>query len=286
MHWKNNLLAHQRALFHEKLTPLYSEEERDSLFFWCVEEYLGLSRLAVSQHPEKRLSESEILKFHFALKQLATGKPIQYVFGKTEFYGFPFLVNEHVLIPRPETEELVLWVLEEIQDTHTELLDIGTGSGCIPIALKKKNPKWKVSACDVSPQAISVAKENAKHNGVEVYIFLCDILQKDALPSALKPKVIISNPPYITEKEKNTIHRNVLDYEPQKALFPPGDDPLIFYKKIVEIAMKLSSCKALFFEINQYLKPKLEAWLKDQNFFKIQFKKDISGNWRMVYLVK
>jgi release factor glutamine methyltransferase len=234
--------------------------------------------------PEYELSKADEEIMAFALKRLQGHEPIQYITGNTEFFGLNFKVNSNVLIPRPETEELVEWMLQDLQGKSLKILDIGTGSGCIAIALAKNLPHAKITAIDISPEALKTAKANALENGVEVAFFDLDILTADELPG--KFDIIVSNPPYVRELEQEHMQRNVLEYEPETALYVKDEDPLIFYKKITALAAEnLPSEGKLYFEINQYLGRETEALLKEKN-FQTTLKKDIFGAERMLKGVK
>ena len=211
--------------------------------------------------------------------------PIQYLLGKTNFYGLDFEVNENVLIPRPETEELVEWIINEnlkyIKVKKLKILDIGTGSGSIAVSLAKNIPNARVFALDVSKKALETAKRNAKNNNVDVTFIHQNILEIEDLKNDFD--VIVSNPPYVRNLEKQEIKKNVLDYEPHLALFVEDDDALIFYRKIAEIAQRnLIENGQLFFEINQYLGNEMKDLLQNMNFRNIELKKDIYGNDRMM----
>ena len=218
-----------------------------------------------------------------AITELQTAKPIQYILGETEFFSNRFFVDENVLIPRPETEELVDWVLQTYPDKTYPLhiLDIGTGSGCIAVSLAKALPEAQVTAIDISPKAIAVAQRNAKRNGTKIEFLQCDILQTKTLPQ--KYDVIISNPPYVRELEKSEMHNNVLSYEPHLALFVPNEHPLLFYEQIATLAQQYLTPKGtLFFEINQYLATEMQEMLTKKNFTQITIRQDLSGNDRML----
>jgi release factor glutamine methyltransferase len=234
--------------------------------------------------PEKELSSIEIEKFESAIHRLSLHEPIQYIIGETEFLGLKFKVDEHVLIPRPETEELVQWLLDDIRESknpsNLKILDIGTGSGCIAISLAKNLPNAEIFALDISEKALKTAKENAGLNKVKVNFIQADILNLEAL--AGKFDIIVSNPPYVREMEKTEMHRNVLENEPDLALYVKDTDPLIFYKKITKLAEEsLIKEGNLYFEINQYLANETEEILKNFG-FKTGLKKDIFGNYRML----
>jgi release factor glutamine methyltransferase len=208
--------------------------------------------------------------------------PIQYILGETEFYGLPFYVNESVLIPRPETEELVDWIQKEnYKSAELNILDIGTGSGCIAIALRHEFPSSTVDAFDVSEKALETAKQNATHNKLEVNFKAVDILNAPAFNK--KWDIIVSNPPYITENEKDTILSNVLDHEPHLALFVPDNDPLLFYREIAFFAQQyLTPAGKLYFEINRNAGNHTLELLTGMGYRDVELRKDISGNDRMV----
>ncbi len=187
-------------------------------------------------NPENKISAEDSENFQKALLRLKDHEPIQYILGETEFYGLPFKVNNHTLIPRPETEELVSWILDnsEFKFQDSELLDIGTGSGCIAISLAKNLSNSKISALDVSEEALKIAKQNATLNKVGVEFFQTDILKIKTLPKQYN--VIVSNPPYVRELEKKQMQQNVLKYEPDSALYVKDEDPLLFYRTISQLA--------------------------------------------------
>lgn len=274
-----------RTHFIQALSSIYEEGEAESFFYLILEAKHQLKRIDLALQPDLTFTEVELVVWNSFLEDLKKEIPIQYLLGKTNFYGLDFKVNENVLIPRPETEELVEWILEDCGKTDTtsefSILDIGTGSGCIPISLKKHLPHAKVLAIDVSEKALEVAKGNAKLNGVEVLFILQNILKTTDLLESYD--VIVSNPPYVRNLEKQEIKNNVLEYEPHLALFVADDDALIFYKKIGELALKsLRPSGKLFFEINQYLGKETVDLLKDLGFQNVELRKDIYGNDRMI----
>ena len=278
----NMKLRNYREFFIEKLTPLYDTMEAESFFAIALEELKGWKRSDLALNPDAELSGAEIEKWNAVLSQLETQKPIQYIFGKAHFYGLEFEVNENTLIPRPETEELVEWIIEENKvKGQINVLDIGTGSGCIAISLAKNLTDASVSAIDVSEGALAVAGSNAQHNNVAVNFIQTDILAAETLPQIYD--VIVSNPPYVRNLEKEEIKENVLQYEPHLALFVEDNDPLLFYRKIALLARShLSPNGRLYFEINQYLGPETVQMLEDFGFKNVVLKKDIYGNDRMV----
>ena len=239
--------------------------------------------------PDLRLSESEMLTFHFAVKDLLKNKPIQYIIGETEFCDLKFKVNENVLIPRPETSELVYKIVER-QKTKDKrqlsILDIGTGSGCIAISLAKNIPGSKVHALDISEKALEVAKENAINNNVDVTFINDDIL---SLKNNIETKfdIIVSNPPYVRELEKAEMRDNVLNWEPHNALFVSDNDPLIFYRNILEFAQThLNENGEIWFEINEYLGKEMTVLCKEYGFSDIEIFKDFRGKERVVKVNK
>ncbi|SEB43593.1 release factor glutamine methyltransferase [Tenacibaculum sp. MAR_2009_124] len=271
-----------KSLFSEELSSIYPKTEIDTFFYITVEEYLNFKRIDTVLQPhyafEKDIEKDIIQVLH----RLKREEPIQYIIGKTEFYGLTFNVNNNTLIPRPETEELVQWIIEEAHnfDKEIKILDIGTGSGCIPISLKVHLPNAKVSTIDVSPNAIDVAKQNAFINEVKVDFMNMDILESKGLPDTYD--IIVSNPPYVRELEKEEIKNNVLLNEPHLALFVENDAPLIFYDKISKLASKhLNKEGILFFEINQYLGKETSQLIKNNGFESVELRKDLFGNYRM-----
>ncbi|MFV8270332.1 peptide chain release factor N(5)-glutamine methyltransferase [Flavobacterium sp. GT2N3] len=274
-----------RTLFIHELTSIYDAGEAESFFYLILEEKHKVKRIDLALHPDLVFSEEEIIIWNSILEQLKQEIPVQYLLGKTSFYGLDFEVNENVLIPRPETEELVEWILEsqkskgESQKIH--ILDIGTGSGCIAISLAKNLPHATVFAIDISEKALATAKINAENNSVNVTFINQNILETVDLRQQFD--IIVSNPPYVRHLEKAEIKKNVLDNEPHLALFVEDNDALIFYKKIAELAKKnLSKNGQLFFEINQYLGKEMVDLLEKMNFNNIELRKDIYGNDRMI----
>lgn len=270
--------------FHLELDALFSSEEVDSFFYLLSEAYYKVSRLDLAMDINLEVeNQSLILE---ALEKLKAQKPIQYILGETEFFGLNFKVNDSTLIPRPETEELVSWVLKmKGESENINVLDIGTGSGCIAISIAKHLEKANVHALDVSEKALEVAEQNAKNNGVAVNFVNKDILEisNKRLENQNQFDIIVSNPPYVRHLEKTMMHANVLDNEPHLALFVDDANPLIFYKAITEFAVKnLKSGGALFFEINEYLGPEMIRLLESNNFKNIQLKQDFFKKDRMI----
>ena len=276
-------LSQLKINFTTVLQGVYDKEEVHCFFYILCDFFLQYSRFEVSMSQDTVVSETNIARFEKVLLRLKTQEPIQYILGTTEFYGLTFKVNEHTLIPRPETEELVDWVLSNLhdQDSMLDILDIGTGSGCIAISLAKNIPTARVSGLDISEKALEVAQENAVKNQVLVSFCKKDILETTALKN--KYDVMVSNPPYVRQLEKKAMNANVLDYEPGLALFVPNEDPLLFYRKIAQLAMvSLQTRGWLYFEINEYLSKEMDVLLKDIGFANIEIKKDFREVPRMI----
>lgn len=270
-----------RNLFIKEGAKFYNNEEACALFYRMLDQLLGWSRTKAMTSMEVEINTSDLSKYLEILEKLKVGQPIQYILGETWFYGLPFKVTSAVLIPRPETEELVQWIVEEVKDDDKgSVLDIGTGSGCIAVALKKLLKGLDVSALDVSTEALEVAKYNASINGEVVNFIEADILTYSGFQ---KYDLIVSNPPYIKEDEKPEMHKNVLAYEPHKALFVSNENPLIFYKAIADFALKfLKPGGLLFFEINEFLAKEMVEMLDNKGFKQIKVKKDMQGKDRMI----
>ena len=276
-----NLKSH----FFSELQTIQEESEIESFFLILTEYLLNLKRIDISLNPDFEVSETDLEKWKTIISELKTEKPIQYITGEAWFYGYRFEVNENTLIPRPETEELVEWIVEstkhEAGSLKLNILDIGTGSGCIPISLKKEIPNAGVFTIDVSEKALEMARKNAVDNEVEVNFMLKNILETDSLVE--KYDVIVSNPPYVRNLEKQEIKKNVLAYEPHLALFVEDSDALLFYRKIAQLALtSLTPNGKLFFEINQYLGKETVALLENLGFKNIELRKDFVGNDRMI----
>jgi release factor glutamine methyltransferase len=274
-----------RTNFIQELSPIYDAGEAESFFYLILEEKNQLKRIDLALNPDLTFSNEEIQLWNSILDSLKKEIPIQYLLGKTSFYGLDFEVNPAVLIPRPESEELVEWIIKsqksKVESQKIKILDIGTGSGCIAISLAKNIPNAQVFAIDVSEKALATAQKNAEINCVKVTFFEKNILETDDLEQQFD--IIVSNPPYVRELEKQEIKKNVLDNEPHLALFVEDNDALIFYRKIVELAQKnLSPNGQLFFEINQYLGKEMVELLEKMNFKNIELRKDIYGNDRMI----
>tara|TARA_R110000851_G_scaffold79015_1_gene174109 strand:- start:4925 stop:5788 length:864 start_codon:yes stop_codon:yes gene_type:complete len=279
------LLKEIKNIYHLELDPLFPKEEVDSFFYLVIDHYLGLERFILAMQPNLVVSKENEDPLFFALSQLKQERPIQHILGKAHFCELEFRVDENVLIPRPETEELVYWIINEVQKgdprEEVKILDIGTGSGCIAISLAKNLPNAKVYALDISKKALQIAGENAMDNGVDIVFLEADILSLEGFKD--KFDVIVSNPPYVRELEKLEMKNNVVEHEPGLALFVSDGDPLIFYKKITRFALShLKKGGVLFFEINQYLGEEMKQLLEAENFSEIEPRKDMFGNDRML----
>lgn len=266
----------------ENLKNLYPIEEIQIFYFMLLESYGNILKTDVLLNPDLKIDKALETNVLRAIDVLKKGKPIQYILGEAYFFSNRFLVDESVLIPRQETEELVAWIISEIPDNQPiHILDIGCGSGCISISLAKEKPQAKVTAIDISERALAVAQQNAHMNNVEISFKQQDILQTMSLSE--KYDVIVSNPPYVRICEKKEIHDNVLKYEPHLALFVSDEKPLIFYEKITELAKNaLNIGGKLFFEINQYLGKETSQMIENKGFTSIELRNDLNGNPRML----
>lgn len=308
-------LQEANQFLSDQLQSIYDKNEAAAIADLVLEKLTGLNRNQRAGSADQLLEDEAKLKE--MTNELLLHRPVQYVLNEAWFYDLKFEVNESVLIPRPETEELVDWVIKDVRcmmydvrcttgspnntprltppsdENHTftihhssfTILDIGTGSGCIPITLKKKLPDADVSAIDVSSEALQTASANAKLNEVEIKFLVIDFLNEGNWKQLVNYDFIVSNPPYIKSSEASTIHKNVLEHEPHTALFVPDEDSLLFYRKIADFAMQhLNKNGAVFVEINQLL-GKETAALFEQKGFTVELRKDMSGNERMIKAV-
>ncbi|WKL50367.1 peptide chain release factor N(5)-glutamine methyltransferase [Flavobacterium pectinovorum] len=273
-----------RTQFIKELSPFYDAYEAESFFYLILENKHKLRQIDLALNHELTFSDADLAIWGGFLNELKKEVPIQYLLGKTNFYGLDFEVNENVLIPRPETEELVEWIINENKEGKSKkikVLDIGTGSGCIAISLAKNLPNVEVYGIDVSKKAIETAKRNAINNNVDIIFMYQNILDTDVL--ACNFDIIVSNPPYVRNLEKEEIKKNVLDYEPHLALFVDDNDALVFYRKIAALAKSgLKENGQLYFEINQYLGKEMTDLLEKMDFKNIELRKDIYDNDRMI----
>ena len=299
---KMSNIQSQISNIQSALQAAYPADEANALAWWIAEELTGLSRTELQFGCKGTNFSSHMQEIETIIDRLLHFEPIQYIFGHTLWNGLDLKVTPSTLIPRPETAELVerINLKSEILNLKSQIhvLDVGTGSGCIAIALKKAHPEWSVTGIDISPDAIEVARENARRNNVEVDFYVADILSPSMGESEgasnlkfqisnLKYDVVVSNPPYICESEKVSMKSNVLDYEPSTALFVPDSDPLLFYRRIAELFFRTPytihrTPKYLFFEINEAYGPQLSAMLESIGYTDIQIHKDIYGKDRII----
>ena len=283
----SNLVKDIRKYYCDQLCSIYDKDEANAMILILFEHYFNIDRVKMALEPDIRLSESEMLKIHFAVKDLLRNKPIQYVTGETEFCDLKFKVNENVLIPRPETAEMISKIVNSQQSTvnnHCSIIDVGTGSGCIAISLAKMILNSNVYALDISEEALKIAKENAFNNNVNVSFIHDDILN---LKNNIETKfdIIVSNPPYVRELEKAEMHNNVLGWEPHKALFVSDNDPLIFYRSILEFAKThLKDNGEVWFEINEYLGKEMSDLCHELGFSNVKIHKDFRDRDRVMSL--
>ena len=266
----------------DALKGIYPDSEAFSLAKMLLVEVFGFTTLELYGGKDKEFSGKCRGVLDEMIRRLQKNEPIQYIIGKEEFCGMTFEVNPHVLIPRPETRELVEWIVEDCRRMETcRLLDIGTGSGCISISLANLLPRSDVESWDISEGALEVARRNCERNGVKVLLRQKDVLT--AVPGDARYDVIVSNPPYITEKEKMEMDANVLDWEPSTALFVPDDNPLLFYRKIAQLGCgMLEEGGSLYFEINRAYGNETFRMLESLGYVQLELKKDSWGNDRMI----
>lgn len=270
-----------------ELCSLYPENEINSFISIIFEHVFGFSNMDVHTKSDTNLPNSGIIQINNIVSELKKQKPLQYILERTEFYYCTLKVTPDVYIPRPETEELVDWIIKDNPDIPDKILDIGTGSGCIAIALAKMFKKAAVDACDISVKALDIARFNAQQNNTDINFFTYDIIkwrENKILPG--KYDILISNPPYVREKEKQGMLPNVIDFEPHTALFVPDEDPLVFYRAIAEFGLEyLSENGKLYFEINEFLGDEIKKMLSDRSWSNIRIRKDINDKNRMVCAV-
>lgn len=270
--------------FKHELADIYPSTEIKSITEIVMEHYLKLSKTGLISQADNILTDSEIRNFENVLNRLKNNEPLQYILGETYFYDLKFIVRPGVLIPRQETEELVDWIIKDNQKSGPlNLVDIGTGSGCIAVALAANIKNAVVSAYDVSIEALKIAKSNAELNQINVQFIEKDILKSTNLVEKQQFDIIVSNPPYVLEKEKSLMAKNVLEFEPGLALFVKDDDPLLFYKAIADYsAINLKQGGYLYFEINEAYGKSVENLLGDKEFKNIELRKDLNGRNRMI----
>lgn len=270
----------------EELSPFYAEEEASAMAKWISSDILHLSTLELYTGKDMNFSTKEWAELEDILRRLKQREPLQYILQEASFYGMSFHVEQGVLIPRPETEELVEWIVSDFREAgQVRILDIGTGSGCIPVSLAQLLPEAQVSSCDVSAEALRIAAMNVKRYGDKVTLFCADILKEELLECQVD--VLVSNPPYITESERTDMEANVLDWEPELALFVPDSDPLRFYRRIARKGLDwLSEGGALYFEINRAYGAETVRMLEELGYRQIELRKDLSGNDRMIKAIR
>jgi release factor glutamine methyltransferase len=278
---RSNKISDIIEFYHVSLNSLYEKGEIDELIFMAFEHVLQFSREQLRLSKNECINQSDLIEIYDIAKALTTGKPIQQLLQKAWFYQDEYFINEHVLIPRPETEELVELIKVENTSNHLSLLDIGTGSGCIPLALKKNKPNWDIYALDVSEKALEVANMNAQRLNRKIHFHRYDILVSE-LDIERKFDIIVSNPPYISKIETQTLQQQVVDFEPHLALFVEDENPFLFYEKIILFAKQhLNQKGKLYFEINQKYGAEIKTLLQKNNFSDVRILKDINQNDRM-----
>ncbi len=271
------------ASIRKELAGIYSKGEIESLIFLIFEKLKGYSRTRLLLVNDEQLSETEQKEIEDIIARLKNYEPIQYILGVTEFYSFPFYCIPGVLIPRPETEELVQWIIQENKRSKPTILDMGTGSGCIAISLLKNIHQSKVLACDISPICIEATQRNSKLNDANISVFWYDILAETPEVELPELDIVVSNPPYVRETEKRLMEKNVLEHEPELALFVSDENPLIFYERIADFSrVHLKNQGWLYFEINEAFGSQCGKMLEEKGFTEIVLKKDIHGKDRMI----
>ncbi len=285
MIFSSGKLGDIRKVFSKELSGFYEEREIINFFNILTEAFLGFNKPEIVLFAANMVSEPVCNKYEKALVELKRYKPIQYILGKTHFYGLELDVTSGVLIPRPETEELVDWIIKDFADVRSLLsvLDIGTGSGCIAIALKKHLHHCDVTGVDIAEPAIRISIKNAGKNEMKVLFCFFDILDKENWSKLGMFDIIVSNPPYVCQSGKALMQRNVLDYEPEDALFIDDKDPLIFYETITDFGMShLKNGGCMYFEINEARDHLMEQLMTKKKFTNIELRRDIHGKNRMI----
>lgn len=281
-----NKLSDLYKFWQMELSSIYDLDELYAIFELVCEHYLGYSKTDTKLRIEHNLNQSDVLKIYDAAKALKTGKPIQYILGVVDFYNLKFKVNSDTLIPRPETEELVDLIIKQHRNEKSDVLnvlDIGTGSGCIPIVLKKHLPSSKVFGVDVSEKALELAQQNAISNQVLVEFLRHDILESNEIKN-VRFNIIVSNPPYVLKSEAKQMDERVLVHEPHLALFVEDNDPIIFYRHIIDFCKNhLTSNGYLYFELNPLYAEAVKKYAIDSKLFNLaELIKDMSGKWRFL----
>lgn len=278
-----NTISSTVNFIKKELAGIYPQREIQSLMYIAFEEVLNFSKVDIYSKADNKLNTDEFKKIKDITAKLKKQMPIQYILGKTEFYGIQLIISQDVLIPRPETEELVDMIIKDTGMSLVRILDIGTGSGCIAIALNKNIFRSKVDAIDISEKALKIAEDNAFCNNAFIKFWQADILNWKNYSFASKYDIIVSNPPYVRESEKAYMHSNVLDYEPETALFVKDENPLLYYKSIIDFAKHhLKENGRLYLEINEHFSGEIRELLLDNRFSDTILKKDINGKYRMI----
>lgn len=289
MLYSSNLLQDIKKESVARLSGVYPVLEAESMVNLLIRHYLGMTRTDQQLNKEHRILESEMLLFQKAMKRLLAREPLQYVLGSVDFYGLTLDVGPEVLIPRPETEQLVDLIVKENLPEKAAVLDVGTGSGCIALALKQARKNWQVTGVDISPAALALARKNAGQTGLAVDFKQCNVLDtvmcRQVVSGAFQ--VVVSNPPYVLESEKNKMADNVLKYEPAQALFVPDDDPLLFYRKIRNLAdVSLQAGGLLYFELNEQQAGETARLFRSPHYGKPQLITDFRGKERFLRVRK
>lgn len=283
MKWKNNILKDLKSQYIELLSGKFDPSESKRFLDILIEEFFGITKIQLALEPDHKLSESEMLKLHWAIKDLLNNKPIQYITGVSYFHDLKLNVNESVLIPRPETEELVGLILNKETTENLRVIDIGTGSGCIALALKKHLSNSCITAVDMSSDALLLAQKNALQNQLQVKFKQIDILNTNSFRTLAKFDIVVSNPPYVTQSDKTLMKKNVVDYEPYSALFVEDENPLLFYKAILEFCKShLNNNGRIYFEINEQQGDNILQLLKQHEYNNANICQDIHGKNRFV----
>lgn len=269
--------------FIGEISPFYNEEEAREMFYLVVQHFSGWTRSYVILNSQHNVCEEQESLYMKVVTELKQDRPLQHILGEAWFFGLKFKITSAVLIPRPETEELVDWIIDTANRRTSpvrHLLDVGTGSGCIAVSLKLNLPSAMVSGLEVSPDALKIARENALDNNADITFIAADIL---TFSTAEQYDIIVSNPPYITPAERQAMHANVLHFEPHLALFVTEHNPLVFYSAIAELAStQLNPGGQLFFEINEYYGKEMVDMLTSKMFTNIELRKDMQGKDRMI----
>ncbi len=283
MNKKSSTIADLSENIRKSLSGLYPEGEIEQFIFLIFNHLLKYSKIDIHLNAQTKVSDETFQQADLITSQLIDSQPIQYIIGETEFYGLKILLNHHVFIPRQETEELVQWVISNNHRKHLRILDVGTGSGCIAVALARFVLNSEVDALDISLKALEIAEKNAFMNDVRVNFLQHDILGNEDLPFDDIYDIIVCNPPYVLMSEKNSAGRNVVGFEPHTAIFVDDNDPLIYYHAVAKTGKRyLREGGHLYFEINEALGREVKALLKDRGYSEILLKKDINNKDRMI----